>query len=376
MLLIGYKNLRRDPVRMWLVVFGVVFAVVLVVVEVGMLLGLVRNASILIDRSRADIWVTKVDVKTFDFASPVDRRVCHRLESVEGVERVEEFNLSYTMWRLPTGGTISVQVVGFDVHGELAPELDLREGELEALHNQDTIIIDRGECAKLGGVELGDTVEIIDHRAKVVGFTEGMKSFTTTPFVFASLRRSYNYDMITQGGRKAVYYLVKVAEGQDVETVRRRLQAEVPGVEVHTKRGFSTKTRLYWLFETGVGLGFLVAAFLGILVGTVIVSQTLYAMTIERLPEFGVLKAMGASMRELTRIVLEQSLACGLLGLLIGLAISYVLSGMATSVGTAVVISAPLLIVVVLLTVCLCAGASVFSIRRLRRLEPTSVFRA
>ncbi len=375
MLFIGCKNLRRDPTRMWIVVFGVVFAVVLMVVEVGMLLGLVRNASLLIDQSRADIWVTKVDVKTFDFASPVDRRISHRMESVPGIERVEEFNVSYTMWRLPTGGTISVQVVGFDVHGELAPKLDLSEGDIEALHNQDAIIIDRSECAKLGHVKLGDTVEIIGHRAKVVGFTEGMKSFTTTPFVFASLRRSYKYDMITQGGQQAVYYLAKVAPGHDVETVRQRIEREVSGVEVHTRQSFSDKTRFYWLFETGVGLGFLVAAFLGTLVGTVIVSQTLYAMTVERLPEYGVLKAMGVNMKELTCIVLEQSLTCGLLGLLIGLVVSYGMSGVAPSIGASVVIPASLLILVAVLTVGLCAGASVFSIRRLRRLEPASIFR-
>ncbi len=362
MLFIGCRNLRRDPMRMWLVVFGVVFAVVLVVVEVGMLLGLMRNASLLIDRSRADIWVSKVDVKTFDFASPFDRRIQHQIKSVPGVDRVEEFNVSYTMWRLPTGGNISVQVVGFDVHGKLAPPLALSEGNVEDLHNQDTVIIDRSECGKLGDVALGDTVEVINHRAKVVGFTEGMKSFTTTPFVFASLRRSYKYDMITQGGRKAIYYLVKVAPGYDVEAVRREVQGQVSGVEVHTRESFSSRTRIYWLFETGVGLGFMVAAFLGICVGTLIVSQTLYAMTIERLPEFGVLKAMGANMKELTRVVMEQSLLCGGLGLLIGLVISFGVSGMASSVGAAVIISVPLVLAVGVLTILLCAGASVFSI--------------
>lgn len=375
MLSIAWRNLKSEPLRVMVVIFGIVFAVVLVTVEIGMLLGLVRNASILIDDSRADLWVTKTDVKTFDFATPFERRNRWQIQSVPGVERVEEFNASYTMWRLPSGGNTSVQVVGLEDHGSLAAPLQLISGSVDDLRNQDAVIIDESERKKLGDPELGDTVEIMNHRARIVGFTRGMRSFTTTPFIFTSLRRSHRYGWVTEEGKSAIYYLIRVKTGFDVEAVRRAIQQKIDGVEVHTRESFSLRTRMYWLFETGVGFGFLAASVLGLLVGGVTTSQTLYTMTLDRLPEFAVLKALGSSMFELSTVVVAQSLICGGLGLVVGLGFSFALAPLAEWGGTSVLIPWPLVLGVAVLTVCLCSGASVFSILRLRRVDPAMVVR-
>ena len=259
MMSIGWRNLKRDPWRAAIAVLGVVFAVVLVTVEVGMLLGLVRNASLLIDQSRADLWVSTVDVKTFDFATPFDQRKGYRLRAIPGVERVEEFNVSYSVWKLPSGGNSNCQVIAIDENGGLAAPLNLVEGSLEALHNQDAVIIDNGERSKLGNPKIGDSVEIMQHRAKVVGFTSGMRSFTTTPYVFTSLHRGERYGWLG-GEKQSIYYLVKLKPGIDREAVRAEIAASIPDIEVHTRESFSWRTRKYWLIQTGVGLGFLAAA--------------------------------------------------------------------------------------------------------------------
>lgn len=375
---IGWRNLKRDPWRASVAVLGVVFAVVLVTVEVGMLMGLVRNASLLIDQSKADLWVSTVDVKTFDFATPFDQRKRYRIEAVPGVEKVEEYNVTYSVWKLPGGGNANCQVIALDESGDLAAPLNLIEGSVDALHNQDSVIIDDGERMKLGGVQLGDSVEIMERRAKVVGFTRGMRSFTTTPYIFTSLRRGERYGWLMAngpGGAKSIYFMIKLKAGADLESVRRAILASVSDVEVQTRDEFSWRTRKYWLIETGVGLGFLAAAVLGLMVGGVIVSQILYAMTMDKLPEFGVMKALGASMLEISRVVLDQGLLCGGAGLLLGIAISFGVRAAAAAAGTAVEIPPGLLVCVAVLTTLLCSGAALLSIVRLRRLEPGMVFR-
>jgi putative ABC transport system permease protein len=375
MISIGWRNLRHDPTRGAIAVLGVLFAVVLVTVEVGMLLGLVRNASLLIDQSTADLWVSTVDVKTFDFATAIDQRKRYRVEAVPGVERVEEYNVSYSIWKLPGGGNANVQVIAMNDRGTLAAPVNLVAGSLDGLHNQDAVIIDEGERAKLGNPKLGDTIEILQRRAKIVGFTRDMRSFTTTPYVFTTLRRGEMYGDFLRSSRISIYFLVKVKPGYDRETVRAAITSAIPGVDVHTREGFSWRTRSYWLVETGMGLGFLAAALLGLLVGGVIVSQTLYAMTMEKLPEYGVLKALGATMREIARIVLEQSLICGAAGLILGLLIARAIGMAAGAAGTSVELPLALIVTVVVLTIALCAGAALVSIIRLRRVEPAMVFR-
>ncbi len=378
MLSIGWRNLKREPLRMVVAICGVVFAVVLVTVEVGMLLGLVKNASLLIDKSNAELWVSTIDVKTFDFATPIEQRKMYLIEPIPGVEKVEEFNVSYSIWKLKSGGNANVQVIAFDPKSELAPQLDLVAGTLEGLHNQDSIIIDEGELGKLDHPKIGDYVEVIGSRAKIVGFTSGIQSFTTTPYVFTSLRRGDRYGWMVSGTARpmSIYFLVKVKPGYDVEEVRENIRAVVPDVEVHTRESFSWRTQRYWMIETGVGMGFLAAAVLGLLVGGVIVSQTLYGMTLEKVREFGVLKALGANMGELSRVVLEQGMICGMLGLVVGLGISHIVSLITESAGTSVLIPWPLALMVALITALLCSGASLVSILRLRRVEPATVFRA
>jgi len=248
---------------------------------------------------------------------------------------------------------------------------------LTALHNRDAVVIDSGECGKLGGVVLGQQVELVGRRARIVGLTRGMRSFTTTPYVFTTLRRAKRYSLLGRpGGRaSAFYFMVKILPGARIEEVRRAIAARVEGVEVLTKGEFSLRTRLYWLLETGVGLGFLAAAFLGLLVGGVIVSQTLYAMTVDRIGEFAVLKALGGGMPELSRVVLEQGLCCGAGGLLVGVCSSWAAAGLVSGLGTTVELPWPLLAAVAVLTALLCSAAALFSIAKLRRLEPATVFR-
>ena len=49
-------------------------------------------------------------------------------------------------------------------------------------------------------------------------------------------------------------------------------------------------TRFYWLFTTGAGLAVLLAALLGLVVGVVVVAQTIYATTMDHIREYGTLK--------------------------------------------------------------------------------------
>lgn len=374
MISIGWCNLKRDPARLAVAVLGVVFSVVLVTVEVGMLTGMLRNASLLIDASRAELWISSPNVKTFDFAPPFSIRKKDRIAAVTGVARVEEYSVSYSVCKLANGAEVNIQVIGFDERGELAPQLGLIEGDLADLHNQDAIVLDEADRAKLGNIQVGDTIEILSHRAKVVGFTRGMRAFTTTPYIFTSLRCSRKYAYRADAD-SAFYLLVKTAPGADINTVQNAIRATVADIDVHTRAEFSWQTRSYWLIQTGIGLAFLGAAFLGLLVGGAIVSQTLYAMTLEKLPEFGVLKALGATMIEIATVVLQQGFICGSAGLLLGLLISFAISAAAAQAGTSVEITPALVGLVIAITAGLCAAAALVSIHRLRRLEPAAVFR-
>ena len=170
---------------------------------------------------------------------------------------------------------------------------NLVSGSAAALKEPDTVIVDELYRDKLGVDTIGQTVEINGHRARVVGFTRGIRSFTTSPYVFTAFRSAQRYANLSS--TDAMFVLVKVKDGTPVEQVRQSLAAQMPDSDIHTTAEFSRMTRSYWMFTTGAGVAVLLAAALGLVVGIVVVAQTIYATTMDHLREYGTLKAMGAT---------------------------------------------------------------------------------
>ena len=110
--------------------------------------------------------------------------------------------------------------------------------------------------------------------------------------------------------------------------------------------------------------------------GVVIVSQTIYSATIEHLREFGTLKAIGATNRDVYWIILKQALINALIGYTIGLAITLIAVRALGATGMVLVIPPGLMLSVFVLTVAMCATASVVSVRKALNVDPLVVFRS
>ncbi len=61
-----------------------------------------------------------------------------------------------------------------------------------------------------------------------------------------------------------------------------------------------------------------ITVFLGVLVGIVVVAQTLYTSAVEHVKEFGTVKAIGGSNWDIYRILGEQALIAAVVGLRAG----------------------------------------------------------
>ena len=167
----------------------------------------------------------------------------------------------------------------------------------------DTVIVDELYRGKLGVTHLGQVVEIRGHRARVVGFTRGIRTFTTAPPVFTSFKNAQKYAGTQED--QTIYILVKAAAGVNLSKLKHKLMAHLKDVDVYTTVEFSRKQTFYWMFGTGAGFTVLIAAALGLLVGVVVVAKTIYAATVDHIREYGTLKAMGASNGYIYRVIIK-----------------------------------------------------------------------
>ncbi|MBL8297486.1 MAG: ABC transporter permease [Rhodanobacteraceae bacterium] len=370
--LLAWRNLSHDRARFVVTLVGVLFAVLLMGVELGLLLGFARTTSGLVDHTAADLWITPAGTTNVDIAGRLDERRRFEALAVPGVASVDMLMMQFAFWRKPDGGTESVSMVGFNLASGQGRPWNLVEGRVEDLQQDDAVIIDQLYAGKLGVTALGQTVEINNHRARVVGFTQGIRTFTQSPYVFATHRNAQRFTFFRPD--QTTYLLVRLQAGADAAGVRAALQARLGRVDVWFAADFARAAQRYWLITTGAGSALLLAALLGLVVGIVIVGQTLYATTVDRLPEYATLRAMGAPNRYLHRVILKQAAISAVFGFSGGMLLVALV--VAASAGSTVAVAMPLGLVGVLalLTLCMCALGALVSIRRITRIDPTSVF--
>ena len=372
-LVIAIRNLLHDKVRLIVTLTGVVFAVVLIAVQSGLFVGFTSATSTVIDNTEADIWVCARGMRNFDVTSPLSQKAFYQTQSTPGVAEASRLVVQFANWKKPDGGTESVEVVGYDLSTGLGKPWNVVAGALDALNLTDSMVIDDVYSHKLGIANLGEQAEINGHRVRIVAFTHGIRSFTTSPYVFCSLPIAQTLCNLREG--KFTYILVKLSPGQDVEGVRKSLLSHIDGVDVYTRDEFSGKTQKYWMFTTGAGLALLIAAALGLVVGVVVVAQTLYATTMDHLAEFGTLRAMGAANWYIYRIIITQALASAFVGYALGLTISLIIVQFSEKGGASILLPPWLAVGLFFVTVIMCVGAALISINKVTRIDPVMVFK-
>ena len=370
---LAWKNLTHDRIRLAVTLTGIVFALVLIVVQFGLFLGFLDTSANVVAHSNVDLWIASKGLPHVNGGSPLPERYRYRALAVPGVVAAEKYTLFFVPWKLPSGAQESVQIVGFNPQTDLGGPWNLTAGSIADLRGEDTVIVDEVYRQKLGVTHLGQTVEIFGRRARIVGFTQGIRSFTTSPYVFTSFKNSQNY--IGLPVDQTIFHVVRIAPGYAPADVKATLQRALPDAEVLTNDEMTNRTAFYWLFTTGAGITTLMGAALGLLVGVVVVAQTIYAATMDHLREFGTLKAMGATNAYLYKVILGQAVMSGVAGYFIAIVISYFVVRSSASGEAPILLPPPVAAGVLALAVVMCVTASVVSIRKATTIDPAMVFR-
>src|SRR4030095_12934524 len=143
--------------------------------------------------------------------------------------------------------------------------------------------------------------------------------------------------------------------------------------EARPTHEWSRTQRTYWMFGTGAGITVLIAAGLGMLVGIVVVAQTIYAATVDHLKEYGTLKAIGAANGYIYRVITQQAMASAVVGYGVGIAIAIAVSQASQLGTTAILLPWPLLVALGLATAAMCLIASIVSINKATKIDPAMV---
>jgi putative ABC transport system permease protein len=370
---LAWKNILHDRVRFATTVLGIAFAIFLMVFQGSLLAGFLGAASKLVDSADSDLWITARGVSCFDFASPLSKRFREIATGIPGVKSASRIVAAFAEYRTPSGRHERIALVGADPEVGWRFPIPYVAGSRDALEPE-SVIIDHSNAELLDAVSLPIDVEINQHRTRVLGQVSGFSSFLGCPYVFASYADASRYIGLNQ--EDAMYILLRLRRGFSVDQVKHALQDRLPDVDVWTQTEFARQSKIYWATQTGAGGGILIAAILGFLIGLMVVSQTIYATTLENLEEFATLKALGATRWFVVRVVLTQSLVCGVVGCALGLAVALPLVDKARGMIAWIYTPWWLPPAMFVPTLAMCCLAAIVSIRAALAVEPAKVFRA
>ena len=376
MLLVAWRNLTREKGRFLVTAMGVGLAVALMLSQGGILLGFAFDTARMVEGAKADIWIACKDSTSYDMSLPFPERKFYKVLGVPGVERGEKVIMVWTMARIPGRGMKNVQLIGVNPETAAGGPWEMTAGSVRSLKGGPFAVVDESSSLNLGGpLRVGEKVEVLDHALRVEGLSREAKALTTSSFIFTSFdtARRVCADIIHPD--EITFGLLWVEPGADVNAVAQAIRRSVSNIDVYTTPEYSRKTQVYWLFGTGMGIGFLMVALLGFVVGLVVVGQSLYSSTMDNLPEYGVLKALGTTNLQVSGIVLFHAAAVAFVGYGVGLGMAHGARAGYETTGMAMSLPPWLLATVLGAALVMCVSGALMSVRRIAKVDPASVFR-
>jgi putative ABC transport system permease protein len=384
MVWIALKMLTGDRTKYVGIVFGVAFASMLISHQVSIFLSIMaRCTSLIRNVQEGEIFVMDPTVRQADEVIGLSDDDLHRVRGVDGVAWAVKFYRGTVRARLPEGGPTghgdfrSVVLIGLDDATLVGAPRKMLMGSVEDLRKPDAVIIDEAGYFYLFPGQphrIGQTIEMTDRRAEIVGICEVGQPFQSMPIFYTKYSRAMQFSPPER--RLLSYVIVEPEPGVPATEVARRIKEDT-GLQALTKENFRWNTIQFYVNNTGIPFNFGITVILGFVVGIAIAGQTFYLFTIENLKQFGALKAMGTSNPRIVGMILVQALVVGLIGYGLGVggtALFFTLTQGAIPLkgfhmlwqvmaGTAAAVS----IIVVM--------ASLLSIRKVLVLEPAVVFR-
>ena len=330
MLRLALKMLFGDRAKYLMLVCGLSFCSLLMTQQSSVFCGLLLWTTATIRNIRAPIWVADEKVEQVNEVVPLREIEVQRIRSVPGVEWAVPMFWSILQARLPDGTFQAIQLTGLDSTSLIGHPAHMTEGNVEDLRLPNAVIVDQVALEKFRKkgiqLQLGSTFELNDKEARVVGLCKTERSFLGQPYVFTTYSRALEYS--PRQRKELSFILVSTRPSTDLRQVIQSIN-ELRGLRAFSAADFAWRTILWYFKNTGIPISFGIVVLLGVVVGIAIAGQTFYLFVHENLRYMAALKAMGAGMGVLMRMVFLQAFTVGFTGYGLGV-------GLASAFGTAV----------------------------------------
>jgi putative ABC transport system permease protein len=378
---LGWLQLSHERGRLLVALAGIAFADVLMFMQLGFQSSLYDSNTRVNRAMLADVILISPKALNLQNLSTFSRRRLFQAMDVPGVQTAGALYVNSITWRNPqTRLNATVQVLGFDPDRPAfnLPEVNQQLGKLKL---PDVVLFDRGARGKyaeaIAQLDQGKTVttEVERRTLTIAGLFRLGASFgadaslMTSDQTFLRLFPRRDAASISLG-------LLRLRPGSDPQQVVAALKAHLPpDVRVLTAQEFVQFEENYWRVASPVGFVFGLGTAMAFVVGVVIVYQVLSTDVNAHLKEYATFKAMGYHNGYLLSVVFEEAIILAFLGFIPGALLPiglYALAAQATALPIYMTFARAVLVLV--LTVVMCALSGAIATRKLQSADPADMF--
>lgn len=363
------RNLLYEKGKLVLSVAGVAAALTLIVLLMGFREGMYATLTAYVDNAGADLMVAQSGVKgLFSSNSALPVAIHDDLVSVSGAVEAGHIIVADVIFSQGSNKT-PVVLVGYNIETGVGGPWNVGEGR--PVRADSEVLLDTW-LAQQNGIAVGDEVEILGRTFTVVGLTRETASWMS-PYIFVSQTTA---EEALQLRGVASFYLLRLPAGTDTTATAEAIEAQVAGVEALTPAEIAAADRevLAAMMDTPINVMLVIGAVIGIAV----MGLTAYTAVADRVREYGVLKAIGASKGRLNRLVVLETLYRAVLGFILGTGLSYFTAELIMRLWPqfTIVIRPTAVAGTGLATLVMTVVAALLPIRRVAAIDPAVVFKA
>ena len=370
--------MRYDKAKSIGIIIGIVISIFLIGQQLGILGFLTGLMGGLVDNSRQDIgqlWVVDNITQNANELSKLDARLVRELRSIEGVANTYALVVSSGSVKFADGKSAPVLLIGSEAPlfvGGPRPDR-IQEGELMNLTEDAAVSAEFFDEANFNNsVALGRRVEINGKEAFIRLQTKNARGFAGS-FFYTTLSKARYYSNFPEDKVSAV--AVQVKPGYSIEQVVANINGTIYGVKAWNAEQLKQTTIRYITITSNIGTSVGSLVVFAIISGFFIIGLTLYSAALDRVKDYGTLKAIGATDGYVRNLILTQAFLFALTGYALALLLLQGFKKGVAGAGLVFEYSAMELLGLFVITAFISVGGSLFAIKKINGVEPASVFR-
>ncbi len=377
MLKLAYKFIRFDRAKSIGIITAIVISIFLIGQQLGLMFYLMKLMGNLVGNApvqKNELWIIEAQSNNVNTVNSIDSRLVRQIASLQGVQQTYPVVLAPANASFLDGKTAAVTLVGCDapefVMGPTANKI--KEGSVLSLMQPYTVSAE-WYAAKSWNTDLflNKPIEINGKSAKINVITQNAQAFGAS-LMYTSMENVRNLAHVSPATVSIIIARLK-PEANKAE-VAKEVQQLFPNLKAWDPEKLRNSSVMEIMVTSNMGMSFGTLVLFAMISGFFIIGLTLYSSALDRIKDYGTLKAIGAKKSYVNRLIIAQAFLYALIGYVFAMILLYGFKFGVVKAGLVIDINVAFASFLLFITLLISVGGSLFAVRKITKLEPASVF--